>query len=503
MDLGVRCVPSGVPTTPRPRHPAPNPRYNDLTRPRSLQIDADARQEQQTNVSGRNHVSGSTSGGELGRQHIPQPARQQQQQQQQQWQPWSGSNAEEVNATLCRSASGSNTSSEAVFEQQRQSPFPPDPEFPLPWQGNIDLPEGDEETMNAAQTWIEQILHENFEDMSDDDVFLSNGGLTDGRVLCRVANSIAPGSVKRIHEDRSNNDSNMCSFLIACRTFGVPAGALFDVNDPDPRRVGLCLHVLSRVVRDTVPQFRGPYLLVRPSSSRSWSQTAAADRDSSSGNTSTHRNNLPSSEGVGSAGPEASRQWPVAVSDEDRLYQHDPYQQHQRRPRPPTPPPEERPRPLSFPSRFSPAASAGGTVWSSQFPSSASLDGVGGVAGTPAGARTHGGIGGVGGIGDIGGRGGGEGGGGEGGEAAAASMWHTTTGTEATPLGKDGPFEHVSPSPESLSIWLSNLNLGTFERALVNIGVESIGDLRYVQEQDLSEIGMHGPQIRKLLQNRP
>lgn len=203
----------------------------------------------------------------------------------------------------------------------------------------------------------------------------------------------------------------------------------------DPRRVGLCLHVLSRVVRDTVPQFRGPYLLVRPSSSRSWSQTAAADRDSGSGNTSTHRNNLPSSEGVGSAGPEASRQWPVAISDEDRLYQHDRYQQHQRRPRPPTPPPEDHPRPLSFPSRFSPAASAGGTVWSSHFPSSASLDGVGDVAGTPAGARNHGGIGGVGGIGDIGGRGGGEGGE-AGGEAAAASIWHTTTGAEAAPLGK-------------------------------------------------------------------
>lgn len=58
------------------------------------------------------------------------------------------------------------------------------------------------------QTWIAQILHENFEDMSDDDVFLSNGGLTDGRVLCRVANAIAPGSVKMIHQDRSNNVSS-------------------------------------------------------------------------------------------------------------------------------------------------------------------------------------------------------------------------------------------------------------------------------------------------------
>ena len=30
--------------------------------------------------------------------------------------------------------------------------------------------------------------------------------------------------------------------------------------DRDPKRIGLCLHVLSRVVRDTVPGFSGPFL---------------------------------------------------------------------------------------------------------------------------------------------------------------------------------------------------------------------------------------------------
>ena len=41
------------------------------------------------------------------------------------------------------------------LQQQQQQPHSPsssfDPDFPLPWQGNIDLPTSDEETMNAAQ----------------------------------------------------------------------------------------------------------------------------------------------------------------------------------------------------------------------------------------------------------------------------------------------------------------------------------------------------------------
>lgn len=57
------------------------------------------------------------------------------------------------------------------------------------------------------QTWIAQILHENGGDANDDEEELNLSGdvLLDGRVLCRVANAIAPGTVEVIHQDKSKN----------------------------------------------------------------------------------------------------------------------------------------------------------------------------------------------------------------------------------------------------------------------------------------------------------
>lgn len=39
----------------------------------------------------------------------------------------------------------------------------------------------------------------------DDDIDLSSDVLLDGRVLCRIANAIAPGSAEVIHKDKSKN----------------------------------------------------------------------------------------------------------------------------------------------------------------------------------------------------------------------------------------------------------------------------------------------------------
>lgn len=56
------------------------------------------------------------------------------------------------------------------------------------------------------QTWIAQILHETGEDANEDvETDLSSDVLLDGRVLCRVANAIAPGTVEVIHQEKSKN----------------------------------------------------------------------------------------------------------------------------------------------------------------------------------------------------------------------------------------------------------------------------------------------------------
>lgn len=51
-----------------------------------------------------------------------------------------------------------------------------------------------------------QILHDNGGNFSDDDAINSSADvLLDGRLLCRVANGIAAGSVEAAFEDESDN----------------------------------------------------------------------------------------------------------------------------------------------------------------------------------------------------------------------------------------------------------------------------------------------------------
>ncbi|CAM9985153.1 unnamed protein product, partial [Hapterophycus canaliculatus] len=251
----------------------------------------------------------------------------------------------------------------------------------------------------------------------------------------------------------------------------------------DPRRVGLCLHVLSAVVRDTVPQFVGPFLATRPGGCSSPIVTAGDGGKEIEDDGSGHDN--PSNANNSNHNHHYHRKDDILVSEEEpgrRTYQQRYQDIHQQRnePRPPTPP-AVHPRPLSFPSRSPPAAPADEhAVWNSLFPSSASLARVGGAA-TP-----------FGGSGDSGERRDGYH------DAAAGVTWRTAGQIVAEP-----PQAQVRKLTATLSGWLSNLNLGGFEEALVSIGVETMGDLRYLEEQDLYTIGMHGPQIRKLLQNRP
>lgn len=67
----------------------------------------------------------------------------------------------------------------------------------------------------AYQAWIAQVL-----DDSDTDAIgglISDDGVANGRVLCQVANAIAPGAVEFIYQDESDtsNVSSTCVSLIA------------------------------------------------------------------------------------------------------------------------------------------------------------------------------------------------------------------------------------------------------------------------------------------------
>eukprot|EP00903_Cladosiphon_okamuranus_P013712 g12768.t1 len=296
--------------------------------------------------------------------------------------------------------------------------------------------------MNAAQTWITQILHENGGDVNEDERFsFSSDVLLDGRVLCRVANAIVPGTVEVIHQDKSRNVSNMYSFSIACRKFGVPAGALFDIEDTDPRCVGLCLHVLSRALRDTVPEFTGPFLSL-PSVSSPTATTGG--NEGANHNFASLRQWPPAQDGAAI---------PLAEDEEGGAPHQQSYLHHHNQPRPPTPP--TRPRPLSFSSRFSPATQAEDAVWNSLFPSPASA--------------AKGGGGGGGGGGDDGERGGPD----------SAASWHAAA-EACVPryeFSERGAATAAATAAE-FSSWLTNLSLDNFENSLVNIGVESMRDLR-------------------------
>lgn len=134
--------------------------------------------------------------------------------------------------------------------------------------------------------------------------------------------------------------------------------------------MGLCLHVLSRVVRDTVPGFAGPFLTLP----RVLSPTPTTDGDGVANNNFASLRQWPP--------PHDSAATPLSADEEGEAPHQQPYEHHQhRQPRPPTPP--MRPRPLSFPSRFSPATQAEDAVWNSLFPPSPAtvVDGGGGAIG--------------------------------------------------------------------------------------------------------------------------
>lgn len=57
--------------------------------------------------------------------------------------------------------------------------------------------------------------------------------LRDGVILCRVINTLKPGSVGKIQKPwtKDNQRANIQSFLEAARSYGVPDDKLFSVED--------------------------------------------------------------------------------------------------------------------------------------------------------------------------------------------------------------------------------------------------------------------------------
>lgn len=80
--------------------------------------------------------------------------------------------------------------------------------------------------------------------------------LKNGVVLCKLANKLTPGAVKKIRESGTNFQlmENVQAFQAAIKKYGVPQEEIFQTADLFERRniaqVTLCLYSLGRIVSD-------------------------------------------------------------------------------------------------------------------------------------------------------------------------------------------------------------------------------------------------------------
>lgn len=107
--------------------------------------------------------------------------------------------------------------------------------------------------------WISAVLGEKLPPGAYEDV------LKDGVILCKLANKLAPGSVKKIQERGTNFQlmENIQRFQAAIKKYGVPEEEIFQTADLFERRnipqVTLCLYSLGRITQKH-PEFTGPTL---------------------------------------------------------------------------------------------------------------------------------------------------------------------------------------------------------------------------------------------------
>jgi len=107
--------------------------------------------------------------------------------------------------------------------------------------------------------WIFAVLGEKVPAGNYEDI------LRDGIVLCKLANKLTPGCIKKIQERGTNFQlmENVQRFQAAIKKYGVPEEEIFQTADLFERRnipqVTVCLYSLGRITQKH-PEFTGPGL---------------------------------------------------------------------------------------------------------------------------------------------------------------------------------------------------------------------------------------------------
>lgn len=101
--------------------------------------------------------------------------------------------------------------------------------------------------------WIKEVTGEPINTSGDMDNFFEV--LKDGVILCKLANALQPGTVKKVNESKMAFKcmENISAFLEAAKAFGVPVQETFQSVDLWERQnlnsVVICLQSLGRKVR--------------------------------------------------------------------------------------------------------------------------------------------------------------------------------------------------------------------------------------------------------------
>lgn len=112
----------------------------------------------------------------------------------------------------------------------------------------FDLQPRNKEQEQEVLNWIFAVLGEKVPSGQYEDI------LKDGIWLCKLANKLAPGSVKKIQERGTNFQlmENIQRFQAAVKKYGVPEEEIFQTADLFERRnipqVTLSLYALGRIV---------------------------------------------------------------------------------------------------------------------------------------------------------------------------------------------------------------------------------------------------------------
>jgi len=114
-----------------------------------------------------------------------------------------------------------------------------------------------------AKEWIEAVTGDSFGDQS------FGAALKDGQVLCKLINTISPGTVKKMHKMKMPfmQMENICFFLQGARSLGLADHDCFETVDlyeeKDLGVVVSAIHAFGRAVRKNCPDWTGPSLGVK------------------------------------------------------------------------------------------------------------------------------------------------------------------------------------------------------------------------------------------------